>query len=283
MPLTTPLSSAVGLVLSAAGHGTGWPVAAGGAQSLSDALAGILKGLGGEVRLGVPAERLEDLPAADITMFDVTPRQVVKIMGDRLGARMRGRLGRFRYGPGSFKIDYALLEAIPWRAPECRRAATVHLGGTIEEITASEAACWEGRTDVAPFVLLVQPSLFDPDRAPAGRHTAWAYCHVPQGFAGDRTEAIERQIERFAPGFRDCVLARKVWGTAELEGWDANLVGGDLSGGAMTAGQIVARPTVSGYRTGAKGVYLCGSSTGPGGGVHGMCGYGAAVMALKDL
>ncbi|RXH58351.1 phytoene desaturase family protein [Granulicella sibirica] len=283
MPLTSPLSSAVGLVLQAAGHATGWPVAAGGAQSLSDALAGILRGVGGEIRLGMRVERLEDLPAADITMFDLTPRQAVRILGDRLGAGTKGRLAGFRYGPGAFKIDYALSEAIPWRAPECRRAATVHLGGTIEEIVASEAACWEGRTDVAPFVLLVQPSLFDPGRAPGGRHTAWAYCHVPQGYAGDRTEAIERQIERFAPGFRDCVLARKTWTTGELEGWNANLVGGDLSGGAMTVGQIVARPTVSGYRTGVKGVYLCGSSTGPGGGVHGMCGYGAASVALRDL
>jgi phytoene dehydrogenase-like protein len=190
---------------------------------------------------------------------------------------------RFAYGPGVFKVDWALSEAIPWRARECLRAATVHLGGIMEEIAAAERAPWHGEAAARPFVLVTQPSLFDATRAPAGKHTAWAYCHVPNGWEGSALEAIEAQVERFAPGFRECVLARHVMGTLALEEGDANLIGGDISGGAMTLGQMVARPTMSLYRTGAKGLYLCSASTPPGGGVHGMCGHLAALRAMEDF
>jgi phytoene dehydrogenase-like protein len=189
----------------------------------------------------------------------------------------------FAYGPGVFKVDWALSEPIPWRAKECLRAATVHVGGTMEEIAAAEDAPWRGAAAARPFVLVTQPSLFDATRAPAGKHTAWAYCHVPNGSQGSALEAIEAQVERFAPGFRGCVLARHVMGTQALEQWDANLVGGDIGGGAMTLGQMVARPALSAYRTGTKGLYLCSASTPPGGGVHGMCGHLAALRALEDL
>jgi phytoene dehydrogenase-like protein len=205
------------------------------------------------------------------------------LAGKRLSESYARKMERFAYGPGAFKVDWALSEAIPWRARECMRAATVHVGGTMEEIAAGESAPWRGEMAGRPFVLVTQPSLFDATRAPVGKYTAWAYCHVPNGWEGSALEAIEAQVERFAPGFRECVLARHVMGTRALEEWDANLVGGDISGGAMTVGQMVARPTMSLYRTGAKGLYLCSASTPPGGGVHGMCGHLAAMCALKDL
>jgi phytoene dehydrogenase-like protein len=283
MPLESVMSAAVGLVLGTAGHTTGWPIVAGGAQGLSDGLAAIFVGLGGKIELSRPVGRLEELGAADVTLCDVTPRQMLGLAGSGLSEGMRRGLGGYSYGPGAFKIDYALSEAIPWRAVECRRAGTVQVGGGMEEIALSEGAAWKGMTDAAPFVLVVQPSLFDTTRAPEGKHTAWAYCHVPQGSVVDRTEAIEGQMERFAPGFRECVLARRVSSPRDLEAWDANLVGGDLSGGAMTPWQMVMRPTGRLYGTGMRGVYLCSSSTPPGGGVHGMCGYLGAVEALKGL
>jgi len=208
---------------------------------------------------------------------------LLRIAGERLPHEYAAKLVQFEYGPGAFKVDWALSEPIPWKARECARAATVHVGGTLEEIAASERAPAHGGVAARPFVLVTQPSLFDPSRAPAGKHTAWGYCHVPNGWEGSALEAIEAQMERFAPGFRDCVLARHVMGPQALEGWDANLVGGDISGGAMTLRQMVARPTASLYRTGAKGLYLCSASTPPGGGVHGMCGHTAAVWALRDL
>jgi phytoene dehydrogenase-like protein len=281
MPLTRVLTSAPGLLLQGGGHGEGWPIVQGGSQGLSDALASILRGLGGEIRLGVRVGRLEELDRAYLTLCDVTPRQFLAMADVRFP--MRRRLAGWRYAPGVFKIDYALSEPIPWAATECRRAATVHLGGTMEEIAASEEAAWSGRVDVPPFCLLVQPSLFDPTRAPDGKHTAWVYCHVPNGSKLDWSRQIEAQIERFAPGFRDCVIARRTQTTAQMEAWDANLVGGDLSGGAMGLGQMVFRPTASGYRTGVPGTYLCSSSTAPGGGVHGLCGYWAARRALEEL
>jgi phytoene dehydrogenase-like protein len=277
MPLTRPLSSAAGLVLQGAAHVGGWPVVEGGSQALTEAMASMLRGLGGEIRLGVRVERLDELEDARLTLCDVTPRQFLKMAPVRHG--MRRSLERWRYGPGVFKIDYALSEPIPWRASECRRAATVHLGGSMEEIAASEA----GVAGAAPFCLLVQPSLFDPTRAPVGRHTAWVYCHVPNGSALDWSRQIEAQIERFAPGFQECVLARRTQTTAQMEAWDANLVGGDISGGSMDLGQTMLRPTASGYGTGIAGTYLCSSSTAPGGGVHGMCGYWAGRRALADL
>ena len=277
LPLTRVLSSAPGLVLQGAAHRDGWPIVEGGSQGLSDALASILRGLGGEIRLGVRVGRLDEVDGADLTLCDVTPRQFLAMADVRFP--MRQKLEGWRYGPGAFKIDYALSEPIPWKARECRRAATVHLGGTMEEIAASET----GDMKSPPFCLLVQPSLFDPTRAPAGKHTAWVYCHVPHGSRVDWSRQIEDQIERFAPGFRDCVLARRTQTTAQMEAWDANLVGGDLSGGAMDLVQMVFRPTASGYGTGIPGTYLCSSSTAPGGGVHGMCGYWAGRRALEEL
>ncbi len=280
MPLDAAVSSAVGLVLGAAGHTTGWPVAEGGAGRITEALAGYLRSLGGEIRTGVRVERLRDLDGADAVLCDVTPRQLLRMAGGEMQGGNRRLMERFRYGPGIFKVDWALREPIPWAARECLRSATVHVGGTMEEIAASERACWSGRVEEKPFVLLTQPSLFDSSRAPAGGHTAWGYCHVPNGWEGDATERIEAQVERFAPGFRECVLARKVWGTRALEAWDATLVGGDISGGAMTPWQMAVRPTPRLWETSIPGVFLCSSSTPPGGGVHGMCGHLAGRKAL---
>ena len=287
VPLSTPLSSAVALVLMAAGHSVGWPILARGAQTLTDLLAEHLRQLGGSI---ATSHEVRELPGTDITLADITPRQLLTIAGDALTPAYRKQLARFQYGAGSFKIDYALSEPIPWTAPECLRATTVHVGGTLEEVEASERVCNPERRNpdhphdsAAPFLLLVQPSLFDPARAPAGKHTAWAYCHVPPGSLLDHTEAIERQIERFAPGFRDVVLHRTISPPAALESWNPNLIGGDVSGGAMTPTQLLFRPTPSLYRTSLAGLFLCGSSTPPGGGVHGMAGFHAAQAALRHL
>ena len=276
LSLEAPGSAAVGLVLMAAGHAVGWPVVRGGSQTLTDRLVAHFQTLGGRVETG---HEVTQLPEANVTLADVTPHQLLRIAGDALPQRYCGQLERFRYGAGVFKIDYALSQPIPWAAPECARAATVHLGGDLDEIVLSERDFSSAR----PFCLLVQPSLFDPTRAPTGKHTAWVYCHVPNGSALDRTQAIEDQIDRFAPGFRDCVLARALSTPAALEAWNPNLIGGDLSGGAMDLGQLLFRPTPSLYRTPLKGLYLCGASTPPGGGVHGMAGYHAARTALRDL
>ena len=276
LPLETPTSAAVGLVLMAAAHSAGWPILRGGAQTLTDALVAHFRQLGGQIET---SHEITQLPATDLTLADLTPRQLLRIAGPELPPAYRKQLERFRYGAGAFKIDYALSEPIPWTAKECARAATVHLGGTLEEIAASE----RGWTSGKPFVLLVQPSLFDPTRAPEGKHTVWAYCHVPNGSALDHTDAIERQIIRFAPSFRDVVLARTVSPPAALEAWNPNLVGGDLAAGAMTPLQLLFRPTPSLYRTPRKGLYLCGASTPPGGGVHGMSGFHAAQAALASL
>ncbi len=275
MPLDAPLSAAIGLVMAITAHACGWPFPRGGAQRLSDALAGYLRSLGGEIRT---ESRVTALPETDIVMCDVTPRQLLAIAGGRFPAEFRRRLERYRYGPGVFKVDYALDAPVPWRASECARAGTLHLGGTLEEI-----AQWEGSFTGRPFVLAAQHTLFDPSRAPAGKHTLWAYCHVPNGSSADMTEAIEDQIERFAPGFRSRILERHTMGPAELERRNANLVGGDISGGAIDARQMFLRPTGMTYRTPLDGVYICSSSTPPGGGVHGMCGYHAVRNALVDL
>jgi phytoene dehydrogenase-like protein len=277
LPLERSPSAAFGLILLAAGHLFGWPFPRGGAQRISDALADHLRSLGGEVEISA---RVDELPRARIVLCDLTPRGLLRIAGDRLPRRYVRRLERFRHGPGAFKVDYALDGPIPWRAEECAKAGTVHLGGTAEEIAASERAPWESRHADRPFVLLAQHSLFDPTRAPEGKHTAWAYCHVPNGSTFDMTERIEAQIERFAPGFRERVLGRSVMPPVELERRNPNLVGGDLNGGAATLWQTLARPE---YRTPMPGVYLCSSSTPPGGGVHGMCGHLAARSALEDL
>jgi phytoene dehydrogenase-like protein len=276
LSLEAPTSAAVGLVLMAAGHVCGWPIVRGGAQMLTDALARHLGSLGGRIET---CSEVMQLPDADVILADVTPRQLLRIAGSVLPSAYRRKLERFRYGAGTFKIDYALSSPVPWIANECSRAATVHLGGTLEEIVASERHF----TSDTPFVLLVQPSLFDPTRAPAGHHTAWAYCHVPNGSAADHLEPIERQIERFAPGFRDCILARTISPPAALERWNPNLIGGDLSAGAMNLRQLIFRPTASLYRTPVDGLFFCGASTPPGGGVHGMAGFHAAQVALQYL
>ncbi|MEX0816045.1 MAG: NAD(P)/FAD-dependent oxidoreductase [Gaiellales bacterium] len=282
LPLERSPSAAFGLILLAAGHLFGWPFPRGGAQKISDALAEHLRSLGGEIETG---RAVDELPRARTVLCDLTPRGLLRIAGDRLPRDYARRLERYRYGPGTFKLDYALDGPIPWKAAACARAGTVHLGGTAEEIAASERAPWEGRHAERPFVLLAQHSLFDPTRAPKGKHTAWAYCHVPNGSTFDMTERIEAQIERFAPGFRERVVARHVMPPAELERRNANLVGGDLNGGAATLWQTLARPVfkLNPYATPLRGVYLCSSSTPPGGGVHGMCGHLAARAALRNL
>ena len=281
-PLTHFASSGAGLVLIAAAHTTGWPFAAGGAQALSDALAGYLLSLGGRLFLHAGMEGLHQLDPADATLFDTSTGALDRIAGDALTPSFRTRMRHFRQGPGAFKLDWALSSPIPWTAKECLRAGTVHLGGTLGEIARSEAAACNGTSCDKPFVLLVQPSLFDPARAPAGKHTAWAYCHVPPRSADDYTEAIEAQVERFAPGFRACILARRATSAPALESWNPNLVGGDVSGGSMTLAQLLTRPTAHLWRTSNPRLYLCSSSTPPGGGVHGMCGSLAARAALRD-
>jgi len=283
VPLTASPTAAFGLTLAAAGHAVGWPVARGGSQAIADALASYLRSLGGEIVTGAPVENVDELRGVRTILLDLTPRQVLRVAGHRLPARYRRALERFRYGAGSFKVDWALAGPIPWRSPECRRAHTVHLGGTLDEIAASERAPLDGRVPEKPFVLLVQPTLHDPSRAPEGRHVAWAYCHVPFGRDVDMTRAIEDQVERFAPGFRDLVLARSAMPPSELERHNPNLVGGDISAGAMTLRQVFFRPALRAnpYTTPVEGLYLCSASTPPGGAVHGMCGYYAARAALR--
>ena len=278
-------TAAFGILLSVAGHAVGWPIVRGGSQRFADALAGCLRSLGGEVVTGAPVARLDELRGARVVMLDLSPRQVTRLAGDALPAGYRRALLRYRYGAAAFKLDWALDGPVPWTAGECARSATVHLGGTIEEIAASEAAHEHGVVHDRPFVLFVQPTLFDGSRAPPGKHVAWAYCHVPNGWTRDVTDHIERQVERFAPGFRARILARSVLAPADLERRNANLVGGDINGGMMDLRQLVVRPVPrrNPYRTPLRGVYLCSASTPPGGGVHGMAGYHAAQAALKTL
>jgi phytoene dehydrogenase-like protein len=276
LPLERRPSAGFGLALLTMGHAVGWPFARGGSQSLADALARCLRAAGGEIRVSSP---VDELPRADVVLCDVSPRELLRL--GRFPARYERALRRYRYGPGAFKLDWALSGPIPWRDERCTQAATVHLGGTLAEIAASERAPGSQR----PFVLLAQPSLWDDTRAPAGQHTAWAYCHVPNGSTANMTDAVEAQVERYAPGFRDLVLARSERGPAQLESHNRNLVGGDLNGGLMDLRQLYARPVAARnpYRTPRQGVYLCSASTPPGGGVHGMCGFAAAKVALHDL
>jgi phytoene dehydrogenase-like protein len=279
LPLERRPSGGFGLALCLLGHVAGWPIPRGGAQRIADALAGRLRELGGEIRTSSP---VDDLPLAELVLADVVPRELVRIAGDRLPARYRHALLRYRHAPGAFKVDWALSAPIPWRDPSVLRAATVHVGASLSEIAASERAPWEGRVSEKPFVLLSQPTLFDGTRAPEGRHTAWAYCHVPNGFTGDVAASVEAQIERYAPGFREVVLARSVMRPAELERHNRNLVGGDVNGGAMDLPQLLCRPVrrLVPYRTPVPGLFLCSAATPPGGGVHGMCGFAAALAAL---
>ena len=283
LPLSHIASSATGLVMAASAQTTGWPIIAGGAQSLSNALGAYLESLGGRILLNAEIDSLAALPPADATLFDTSIDGLTHIAGDALSPSFLTRLRSFKPGPGIFKLDWALDAPIPWRNPACARAATVHLGGTLEEIARSEHDAFYGHRNDKPFVLLVQPSLFDSTRAPAGKHTAWAYCHVPNGSTEDLTEVIENQVTRFAPNFRDIILVRRASNSAAFAAWNPNLSGGDISGGAMTLSQLLFRPTARGYRTSNPSVYLCSSSTPPGGGVHGMCGTLAALTAYRDL
>jgi phytoene dehydrogenase-like protein len=283
LSLRNPASAAFGIVLVLSAHRVGWPVARGGSQRLADALASELRSLGGRIEVGHWVESLDELPDAGTTLLDVTPSQLLRLAGPRLPDGYSRRLGRYRYGPGVFKLDWALDGPIPWSAPEGARAGTVHLGGTLEEIAGSEDAVAQGEHPDRPFVLLVQASLVDPTRAPAGKHTAWAYCHVPSGSPRDMTKPIEAQVERFAPGFKDLIAARSAMGPAEVERRNPNYVGGDINGGAQDLRQLFTRPVARPvpYSTPVEGLYICSSSTPPGGGVHGMCGYWAARAALR--
>lgn len=284
-PLSNLSTSAVGLVLMAAGHLGGWPIPKGGSQAIANALASHFLSLGGKIETGFYVSSLEQLPSAQAVLFDVTPKQLLQIAGKQFSSLYKWQLERYRYGMGVFKIDWALDGPIPFKAETARLAGTVHIGNTLEEIATAEQQTWNGKHPDNPFVLLAQQSTFDTSRAPAGKHTAWAYCHVPNGSENDRTDAIEKQVERFAPGFRDLILGRHTLNTVELEKYNPNYIGGDIGGGVIDIGQLFTRPVLrwSPYRTSAKGIYICSSSTPPGGGVHGMCGYHAAKRALKDV
>lgn len=283
LPLNKPVTAAFGLVLGILGHAVGWPFAKRGSQKIADALASLLGVLGGEIVTNKEIEDLDELPASRVILCDVTPKQLLKIAKDRLPSQYKQRLENYRYGPGVFKIDWALNQQIPWKAKECMHAGTVHVGGCAEEIVRSERDVWENRCPQKPYLILAQPSLFDSTRAPEGKQTAWAYCHVPNGSPVDMTERIESQIERFAPGFKDCILARSTLSAMEMEKYNPNYIGGDINGGVQDLYQLFTRPVMRmiPYSTPVEGLYICSSSTPPGGGVHGMCGYYAASAALK--
>lgn len=278
-------SASFGLVLGILGHYVGWPIAKGGSQKLADALGSYFQSLGGEIITGKRVTSIQELPSARAYLFDTSPRQLAEIIGYKLPTPYQNRLQKYRYGMGVFKLDWALSEPIPWKAIECLRAATLHIGPTLCDIVTSEKAIWQGRHPEKPYVIVAQQSLFDRTRAPDGKHTAWAYCHVPNGSTVDMTEVIENQIERFAPGFRDCILARHRMNTADYQAYNPNYLGGDINGGVQDIFQLIMRPTLrlNPYSTPAKGIYLCSSSTPPGGGVHGMCGYHAANSVLKEM
>lgn len=283
LPLQKAPSAAVGLMLTIAGHRVGWPFPKGGAQNLTNALVSYFQSLGGEVRTSTRVDSLTQFPSDKAILLDVSPQQLLQIAGDQLPAGYKRQLQRYRYGAGVFKLDWALSDPIPWKAAACARAATVHLGGTLDEITASEQAPFEGKICERPYVLVAQQSLFDSTRAPAGKHTGWAYCHVPNGSTEDMTERIENQMERFAPGFRDCILHRHTMSPAWLTQHNANYIGGDIGGGVSDFSQLFTRPSLrlSPYTTPLKNLFICSSSTPPGGGVHGMCGYHAALAAWR--
>jgi phytoene dehydrogenase-like protein len=285
MPLDVRPTAASGLLLGMLGHRGGWPIVRGGSQRLSETLAGYLESLGGSIFTGQWVKSFRDVPPAHAVFFDVAPRKLLTIMGDRFPASYRRQLEDFKHGPGVFKVDWALHRPVPWRAQECLQAGTLHIGGTLEEMADAERDSAEGRIPDRPFVLLAQQSLFDSTRAPAGKHTLWGYCHVPNGSTVDMTDRIESQIERFAPGFRDCIIARHTMSTADFEEYNPNLIGGDISGGVLNIRQLFVRPSLRRlpYITAAPGVFLCSSSTPPVGGVHGMCGYNAARAALSTI
>jgi phytoene dehydrogenase-like protein len=285
LPLTAPASAAFALVLGMAGHAVGWPIPRGGSQTIANALAAYLRELGGKIETNRRVQNLRDVPKSRAVLFDTSVWQFAQIARNQIPTCYRRRLENFRHAPGVFKIDYALSEQVPWVAEECRRAGTIHLGGMLEEIALAEGEVSRRAHPQRPFVLVAQQSLFDETRSPRGQHTLWSYCHVPNGSDFDMSERIERQIERFAPGFRDCIRARQITTSRDLERSNPNLVGGDINGGAANLSQLIARPVLSSnpYRTPLAGVYLCSSSTPPGGGVHGMCGYHAACAALREV
>jgi phytoene dehydrogenase-like protein len=285
LPLDAPLSAAVGIMLAIAGHAVGWPLPRGGSHCITEALASYLRTLGGDFDTARRITSLHELPKCRAIFFDVSPRTLLTICGRYFHSGYRRQLMRFRHGPASFKLDWALSGPIPWNAKECARAATVHLGGSFAEIAESESLVWQGRHSERPYVLVAQQSLFDTSRAPAGKHTGWAYCHVPNASTVDMTSCIEAQLERFAPGFGEMILARHVTTPVDFERGNANYVGGDISGGVMNMWQLFTRPSWQWrpYRTPIKGIYICSASTPPGAGVHGMCGYWAAQTALKEL
>ena len=285
LPLTAPLSGVFPRLFTALAHRYGWPVVEGGSNAIVDALVAELTALGGRVETGCLVKRLDELPAARAVLLDVTPRQFIALAGATLPSRSARALGRYRYGPGVCKVDWALGGPVPWSAESCRQTVTVHVGGTFEEIARSEADVNAGRHPERPFCLVTQPCVVDPGRAPAGSHTLWAYCHVPNGSSVDMTDRIEAQIERFAPGFRDLILGRSTFSAMATEEHNPSYVGGDINAGAATLRQMILRPTAqwNPYRTAIRGVYLCSAATPPGGGVHGMCGLGAARAALRDL
>ena len=284
-PLSHCITSAIGLVLMVSGHRAGWPIPAGGSYSIAKALADYFVSWGGEIETGIYINSLSQLPSAKAVIFDVTPKQLLRIAGHRFSNIYKWQLERYRYGMGVFKIDWALVGQIPFKDPLCSQAGTIHLGNSFEEIAASEKEVWDGGHPERPFVLLAQQSVFDASRAPAGKHTGWAYCHVPNASTTDMTNAIEQQVERYAPGFRERILARHTINAMEMEERNPNDIGGDINGGITDAGQIFTRPALrfSPYRTSARGIYICSASTPPGGGVHGMGGYHAATRALKDI
>jgi len=284
-PLSNLATSGIGLVLTAAGHLKGWPIAKGGSMKIANALASYFRSIGGQIETGFYVKSLSQLPSSKAVIFDVTPRQLLQIAGHKFSTIYKWQLEKYRYGMGTFKIDWALDASIPFTAEECRKAGTVHLGNTIEEIALSEYTASQGKIPEKPFVLLAQQSLFDSSRAPEGKHTAWAYCHVPNGSKIDMATAIENQVERFAPGFKERILARHTFNPAQMEEYNPNYIGGDINGGVIDIRQLFTRPVISlsPYKTSAKGLYICSSSTPPGGGVHGMCGFHAAKRVLKDV
>ncbi len=285
LPLNQLATSAIGLVMLISAHIKGWPVPRGGSQTLADALVRYFKSIGGEIQTGVHVKSLLELPPAKAVLFDCGPKQLLEIAGKQFSALYRGQLRRYKYGMGVFKVDWALNAPIPFTNEQCRSAGTLHLGGSFKELVASEQSAWSGKESENPFVLLAQQSVVDTSRAPQGKHTAWAYCHVPNGSLKDMTAIIERQVERFAPGFGDTIIARHTYNTAQMEAYNPNYIGGDINGGEFNIAQLFTRPALrrSPYKTPAKGLYICSASTPPGGGVHGMCGFHAARQVLKDL
>lgn len=285
LPLSQPLTAALGVLFAVTGHAEDWPVAKGGSQAIGRALASLLRSLGGEIETGRRIEQLRELPESRVVLFDTSPEQLSKIAGEDLPAGYRRRLGRYRYGPGVFKLDWALDGPIPWKDPACLEASTVHVGGTLEEICASERDMYQGRHNDRPYLIVCQQSQFDPSRAPAGKHTGYAYCHVPHGSTLDRTAAIEAQIERFAPGFRERILARHTMNTADFEHHNPNYKGGAITGGVSDALQLFNSPVtrLDPYSTPNPRLFICSAATPPGGGVHGQCGYWAARSAIKRL